>query len=85
MIFSKDIFPLNDNARKFIDMFIELGVAFSDIVKASDFIEKNINVIHEWWNQREIQTALYEFSSVYCRSSPNYAEEWHEFLQSNSS
>ena len=83
LIFSKDIFPLNDTAMKFIDMFIELGIAFSDVEKASYFLENNIDRILEWWNQEKIQYALSEFSKIYCNSSTNFAEEWHLFLQSN--
>lgn len=49
---------------------IDCKIVFLDAIEASKFLNKSGNNIIDWWNDKNVQTSIQDFSQIYMKKTP---------------
>jgi hypothetical protein len=49
---------------------IDCKIVFLDAIEASKFLNKSGNNIIDWWNDKNVQTSIQDFSQIYVKKTP---------------
>lgn len=72
---------LSPEAEKYFIKLKDMGIWHQNEQDASAFINKNINMIENWWYSHNVQEAVKQFLKVYGLTSENYLNDWTKFLR----
>ena len=77
----KNHLRLNKKFKYFLKKFKENQICFGSPRDAANFINKNYEVLDDWWNSPKKQKIIDEFCHYFCIRSKNLKDELNNFLK----
>ncbi len=72
---------IRKDAVVYIDQLKKVGIFHDSPKSAADFLNKIESNIEGWWQSSDVQNTVVSFGNKYVYKSPNWKEEWVEFLK----
>ncbi len=78
-----DYNEISIEAQPYIDILVKAEILFLSATQAVNHINKIAFNINEWWFSPEVQLAREIFCDCYALTSPDWLNEWRNFLSGN--
>ena len=72
---------IRKDAVVYIDQLKKVGIFHDSPKLAADFLNKIESNIEGWWQSSDVQNTVVSFCNKYVYNSPNWKEEWVNFLK----
>ena len=81
LLFKKDIWRVNDEIEKFLKKFRNRKIYFDNSIKASNYLNKNLNNLKESWHSKPTQNILNQFRKKFILKNKNFSTDLDKIIK----
>ncbi len=81
LLFKKDVWKVNDETKKFLKKFKNRKIYFDDSIKASNYLNKNLNNLKVSWHSKPTQNILNQFRKKFILKNENFSSDLAKIIE----